>query len=316
MASRSFFSASVWALAAVSLLLVHAQPLGAQLPDAFAAHFGASRTRELTRMKSGSLGIMLLSQYGSRWKDPSVYPPETVTDYDQLGTTVGYNYMSAGLQHSWLLSSCPCTLVGSASGILGVTSDRVTKAGQDGLHNYMRYPHVRRGNVAGPDWMLGGDFEVALWYSKYWNPVSLDLFVNVEATVGTHHGEQTAGGGFGLSLWMLRVQGSAQKAFWVDQSIVPGAVAASLKSGYWMASGLATIDRTRYGALLDVLPTIGGGLTYSSGLFPGETEMLLSVFLEFPGGSNNTWRIEHVNDVLNDKDRGPTGGLRVVYVAR
>lgn len=296
------------------LILLQPIALQAQLPDAFVSHFGASRTREKADMWSGSAGILLLSQYGSRWKDPPAFPQDTVTDYDQLDTTVGYNYLTGGRQMSLFLGRF--TLVGSLAGTVGVTSDKLTKPGQDGIHNYMRYPHVRRGNVSSGDLMIGTDVEVGVWYSRYWNPVTVDLMANVATTMATHHGEISAGLGLGLGWWIFRAQATAEQSLWIDQNIKPALVANRLKSSYWRWSGLVTIDRNAYRFLKDLLPAIGAGVSSSSGLFPGEKEFLLSVFLEFPAGPNATWRFEHVNDVLKDKDRGPTGGLRVVYVRR
>ncbi len=228
---------------------------------------------------------------------------------------MGYNYLTLGRQMIRPLGSF--TLVGSLAGTLGVTSDYLTKPGQDGIHNYMRYPHVRRGNVSSGDLMIGADAEMGVWYSMYWSPVTVDLMASGATTLlMSHHGESSLGLGFGLSWWILRAQGMYQHSVWVDQNIKPTRVANRLKSSYSRWSGLVAIDRNRYKSLKDLLPAIGGGVSYSSGLFPGEKEFLLSVFLEFPAGPNATWRFEHVNDVLKDKDRGPTGGLRVVYVRR
>jgi len=313
MASRLLRQACIGVALTASLVLGQPQSVAGQLSDAFAAHFGSSRTRELGNLKAASLGFTLLTQYDSRWKDNL----GTIADFDQLATTVGYNYLTGGLQHSWLVNSpCTCTFVIGGSAIFGITSDRLTEGAQDGLHNYLRYPHVRRGNVDNGDWIAGVDVDASLWRSWYGSRISLDLFAYLVATAATHHGEQSAGLGFGINVWLFRIQGSAHKSLWVDQSVEPAAVAIRLKSDYWAGSGLITVDRARLGALRDVLPSVGAAVTRSSGLFPGESEVLLSVFLEFPGGANDTWRLEFVNDALNDKDRGPTGGLRVVYVAR
>ena len=316
MACRCHFSARVTILVAASLLASPLSALHAQLPDAFASHFGASRTREIGDYVSASGGLMILTQYGSRWQDPAPIPPaDPFTEYDQLKATVGYNYGTFGAQRSWTgLGSI--TPVVSFSGILGITSDRVTKWAQNGIHDYMRYPHVPRRTVAGNHWMWGGDAEVSAWYSHYWSLLSLDLFADLGATYASHHKEQRAGVGMGINIWVLRIQGAFHKSISVNNAIDPPAVKARLKSDYWMASGLVTLDRNSYLTLRDVFPTVGAGATYSTGLFPGETEFLLSVFLEFPAGPNDSWRIEHVNDVIKDKDRGPTGGLRVVYVRR
>jgi hypothetical protein len=40
------------------------------------------------------------------------------------------------------------------------------------------------------------------------------------------------------------------------------------------------------------------------------------VFVDFPSVSNDSFRLEMVNDLLGKKDSGPTGGLRLTYVAR
>lgn len=315
-AARLLRSFTAMVLLAVPGQFVFPTSASGQLSDAFASHFGASRVREPTPLKSAGVGIMLLTQYGSRWKDPPI-GTDTVTDYDQLGTTVGYNYLTAGVQKVLPISSpCTCSLVYGVAGMLGVTSDRLTRTGQDALHNFLRYPHVRRRAVANGDLIAGLDGDASLWRSFYWSSLTLDLFVNAGVTEATHHGEASGGLGVGVTAWLLRVQGSVHKAWWVNRSIVPGAVGNQLKSDYWMASGLVALDRTRYPVIGGVLPAAGVGVTWSSGLFPGEEELLMSVFLEFPGGSNDTWRFEFVNDALKDKDRGPTGGLRVVYVAR
>jgi hypothetical protein len=259
---------------------------------------------------------MILSEYGSRWQDPLPLPPTLpFTHYDDLRTTVGYNYVTLGGQNAWLLPG-PFTFVGNISGLGGVTSDWLTEFGQDGLHSYMRYPHVHRGTVEGLGGMWGAEIEASLWYSGYWTPVSLDLMVDFGASEGSHHGQGRVGAGFGMNWWLLRIQGSALKSLWVKTSVEPTLVANQLKSDFWMASGLIALDRNAYRALSNVVPGVGAGVTYSSGLFPGEPELLISAFLEFPAGSNNSVRLEHVNDVIKDKDRGPTGGLRVTYVVR
>ena len=302
--------------AVVTAAMLLAAPTGAeaQLADAFAGHFGGTRTRESAVDWSASLGVLLLTQYGSRWKPA---PSEAITDYDQLQTTVGYNYLAGGMQRSWLTGPGGMAVV-EASGSFGITSDKLTHYAQDGLHDFRRFPHVQRPAVDDGIMLYGGEVEAAYWWS--WRPwvLTLDLYPTLGGGWSSYHREVSAGIGASLGLWKIRASGGLTKGWLYGQGgIDPAAVGSRLTDGYWKWEALLAFDRTKYGALTAFIPTVGAGVSGSTGIFQSESELLMSVFFEFPAFvSNDTWRVETVNDLLGDKDRGPTGGLRITYVAR
>ena len=179
------------------LLAVH-QPLHAQLPDAFLAHFGATRTRELGIDWSLSLGAILLSEYGSSWDGPpNVWnSTQDFSNYDLLGTTVGYNYLSGGGQ--WESAAGSGWLVLEASVTLGITSDVVTKWFQDGLHDFGRLPHVYRGRVDAKDELYGLEVVGSYWRSWYFPSFDIDVFSTLGLIWSSYHREASAGVGVGV----------------------------------------------------------------------------------------------------------------------
>ena len=303
-----------------ALLSLTAPLGGVQLPDAFFGHFGASRTREKAIDWSISLGAMLLSEYGSSWDGPpNVWnAPQDYTNFDLLGTTVGYNYLSGGIQ--WDQPAGPGWLVFETAATLGITSDVATEWFQDGIHNFGRLPHVYRGRVDSGDALFGLELVGAYWRS--WalsNNFDIDFFPTLGLIWSSYHREASAGIGVGVRAWMFKVQGSATKGWlYGSSSIRPALVAARLEPDYTRFEGFLTLERTKIGALSGVAPIPGVGVTWSSGIFPNEQETFISIFFDLPALiGNHSWRIEHVNDLINGtKDQGPTGGLRITYVAR
>ena len=100
-------------------------------------------------------------------------------------------------------------------------------------------------------------------------------------------------------------------------SIGPALVATNLRDGYWRGQAYLAFDRNRFGRMTAYIPSFGLAVAFGPGHFVGEEEMPLSVFFEFPSWlPNDSFRLEAVNDMLLDKDRGPTGGVRLTYVWR
>lgn len=298
-------------------LVTAAPPAEAQLADRFASHFGAARLRENGIRWSASAGLMLLSQYGSRWKDTTVYAPGTVTDYGDLKTTVGYNYVSAGVQGNWV-SGRRGIIVVETSVTMGVTSDKLSHSAQDGLHDFRRFPHVRRGDVTEGVILGGLGVEVAHWWSWFPGRLQFDVYPSVGMTYSTFHREVTYGVGAGFSFLVFRFQTELSIGDLFGQSsIEPSEVGDILAESYATWGASIAFDRRRFRTLSSFVPSGGIAVSRSSGIFKNRPETLMSIFLDFPSFfSNDSWRIEHVNDLLGNKDRGPTGGVRLTYVAR
>ncbi len=302
-------------------VLLLAPPLEAQLPDSFFGHFGSTRTREVGIDWSLSLGAMLVSQYGYRWEGPlNVWnSSQDFTQYDQLATTVGYNYLSGGYQWDWAAGGG--WLVLESSGTFGVTSDVVTEWFQDEVHNFGRLPHVYRVPVDSLDLLLGVELAGSYWHAwQFGSNSQFELFPTLGAIWSSYHNEASVGIGAAVGFWKVRFQGTAAYGLLFDRSSVkPPPVAARLEPDYIRFQLSGAFDRNRVSpATARTFPLPGGGITWSSGIFPQEEELLLSVFLDFPSFvPNHSVRIEHVNDLINgNRDKGPTGGLRIVYVAR
>lgn len=310
-------------LRVVVALLACASPVRAQLSDAFFHHFGAIQSRELGVRWSVSFGAMLMSQYGSSWDGPpgDWSGPQDFTNYDGLSSTVGYNYFTGGAQWEWLWGPGTAVLEGSAT--LGLTSDVLTEWFQDGVHNFLRLPHVYRVPEESGDFLAGAELTGSYWLSWYFGLVDFQLYPTVGILTATYHREAFGGLGASLRLYWLKLQASGTTGrLFGHAALVPPVIGSLLKNSYGRAQIAVTLERSQLGALRTVLPIPGVGLTWSSGIFPNEREFLISVFLEVPSFvSNQTLRIEHTNDFVNDtpnglKDRGPTGALRFTYVAR
>lgn len=298
------------------LLLLGASPAQAQLADAFAGHFGASRTYETGIRWSASLGVMLLTEFGSRW----VPDGEVYWQYDSLRTTVGYNYLSGGAQRSWRVGPGGLAVL-SGSLTAGFTSDRFTRAAQDALHDFRRFPHVQRGDVHDRAVLHGVELEAMYWWrfrpTLFGRAVDLDVHPHLGGVWSSYHREGSAGAAAGVGFWILRLQAGAFRGLLYDRAeIRPAAVARRLQDGYEKLDVSLFFDRSRYAPGARYFLSGGAALSWSSGVFIGQRERLLSLFVEFPVRSTRTVRFEFVNDLVNDKDRGPTGGLRLTYVAR
>ncbi len=299
-----------------------ADPAAGQLPDAFARHFGASRTHEVGIRWSVGMGIMLLTQFDSRWVegldayDPA-RGPEMYDQFDDLRTTVGYNYVSLGAQRSWPNVGPGGTAVLSASITGGVTSDEYTRTGQNGLHDFRRFPHVQRATVDDGVHLYGGELEASYWWRLHFWGIDLDLHPHLGGGWSSYHREATASAAIGVRALLFRLQGGLTGGLLYGRSgIQPAAVGTRLDDSYWSFDVSLAFDRTRYGSAAAYIPSGGFAVTRSSGIFVGQPETLLSVFFDFPSFSNDSFRLEVVNDLLADKDRGPTGGLRLTYVHR
>jgi hypothetical protein len=125
--------------------------------------------------------------------------------------------------------------------------------------------------------------------------------------------------GGSVRFWKLRVQAGATQGWLFDlpPHVHPVEVASQLEGGYHRFEFSAAFDRQRFGNFVRYVPSGGLAVAISSGHIVGEDETLMSVFFDFPSAiPNHSVRVEAVNDALAGKDRGPTGGLRVTYVAR
>jgi hypothetical protein len=285
----------------------------AQLPDAFAAHFGGTRRRESGPLESFELSSLLLTQYDSRW-DPDFV--EVLQDFDDLAITAGYNYIRYGRQYS--NSSGPGFLVSSWSVLGGFVSDGGTQKAQNALHRFLRFPFVQRDLVASDIMLAGAQLDGGYWRDWHFQHWSFSAFSHGTFLASTQHNDLSLGGGGLIEFWKLRAHADATFGALVwNGSVEPAEVAMRLKDGYTRVEGYLEVDRNRYGSGASYFPGIGVGLLVSTGLFPDESEKLLSVFLDLPTGRpNDTFRFEFVNDLIGGKDRGPTGGLRLAYVAR
>jgi hypothetical protein len=300
------------------LFLVAARPLHAQVADPLASHWGAARLREPTdSLWSGSANILLLSQFDSRWIDAD---NSNYIEYDHLTTTVGYNYVSIGRQRSWphtgWLNSTP-TL--AFSWVFGFTSDRWTKKGQDGLHDFRRYPHVKRPNPASGDVLAGMTTEASQWWEFHLLWIDWEVYPTAAVTLGTHLEEASISLGASAEFWKVRLQGEAVQGWLLDGSshVLPSQIRGELDDAYVRYLVDFGFDRNRFGRMGRYIPAMGVNVAFSSGHFRGEEEKLLSLYFDFPSAfPSDSFRLEATNDMLGGKDRGPTGGLRLTYVRR
>lgn len=302
--------------ALVCLVVGSSPSVEAQLPDAFAGHFGAVRVRETGIKRSVGGGVMLLTQYGSRWKDPG-WPPATPTDYSELETTAAYTYVTAGVARNWLAPGPDGKVLAELSGFVGRTLDGVARGAQDGLHDFRRFPHVPRGDVADA-WIGGLELAGSYWIGFGFCGIEVDLWPTLAGSAGVHHSEYSAAFGGGVEFWKVRLQGEMRRGwFFLRDWIEPVEVERILEEdGYQKLDVLLAFDRKDFGNMARVIPSFGVGVQSSTGIFIGERETFLSLFFEFPVRGNDSVHVETVNDMLAGKDRGPTGGLRFTYVVR
>jgi hypothetical protein len=306
------------ALLALTFLSFSVPSLQAQVSDALASHWGAARNRESTNhMWSLGFDILLLSQFDSRWIDADT---PTYIEYKNLTTTVGYNYFSYGYQLSWPgMGFGNSTPVFAVSGVAGFTSDDWTRTGQDGLHDYRRYPHVQRPNPASGDKLFGVAIEASQWWSFHFWSIDWDVYPTAATTWGTHLQEASLSLGASAGFWKVRLQGEAVQGWFLDHSsiVLPAQIRPQLDDAYVRYLVDFGFDRTRFGRMGRYIPSMGVNVAFSSGHFRDEEEKLLSLYFDFPSAyPGDSVRLEATNDMLGGKDRGPTGGLRITYVGR
>jgi len=281
--------------------------LAGQSPlDIFGSHFGGSRRPAVAKQWWASISALLLTEFDGRLVSETPLPRNPNPDFvrfDGLQTSVGYNYLTVGgnLVLSYNAESFipvlprNTALTLAVSGHLGFTLDSLFLApGQTALHDFRGVTRNFRPNLEDNYLMIGADVEALLWPETKW------LAFGAHLSVGTYHQEQ------GLTLILADRFGSAKSYLqltggWVTTSGVgPAPVAAALDDSYFsVRAGLEHTDR------------YGLGVVYSTGIFPGESEFFISLHTAVQLGSTTWLRIEHVNDLLGGKDRGPTGGARV-----
>jgi len=282
-------------------------PLAAQSPlDIFGSHFGGSRRPAVANQKWCAITALLLTEFDGRLVSDTPLPRIPAPDFvrfDGLQTSVGYNYLTYGRNRvlsynaeNWLpFLPRNTALTVAASAHFGRTKDSLFLAqGQTALHDFRGVTRNFRPNLEDGYWLFGLDLEALLWPETKW------LAFGAHLSVGNYHQEQ------GLTLILADRFGSAKSYLqltggWVTTSGVgPAPVAAALDDGYFsVRAGLEHADR------------YGLAVVYSTGIFPGESEFFVSLHMAIQLGSATWLRIEHVNDLLGGKDRGPTGGARV-----
>ena len=293
----------------VACALTSSAPAAAQgVLDLFGSHFGEVRNPSLAPQIWGGVNFMLLTQFDQRY-DPQraaageLYPFD---QYDDLETTVGYNYGTVGAQRAFMRSFLgkPISVEASLHG--GVTHDKVTRAAQDFIHDFLEDPRVYRGHVSDDEPLVGLDGRAIVWL-KSW------LGVGPHGAFGTFHREvgatatarkRTPAGG-----WLFAGQLRIGKVF--PSSIRPARVGDAMEGGY--VAGQVTAE------WVDV---IGVSLWLSEGIFRDESDFLFSAYVMVPLGARWRFRFETVNDMFSDilgrglRDHGPTGGVRLAFVRR
>lgn len=291
--------------ASLAVLGSVASPGQAQGPlDMFGSHYGGVRTPRIAPQSWVSFSAMLLTQLDGRW-DP-LRNDGSFINYDSLQTTVGYNYVTGGHQfvfNNALPRGTAITVATSAH--IGWTCDEcVVRPVQDALHNFLQIPHVARQGVASTNVLAGLDVQALVW------PRRGRWAVGPHASFGTYHREvgATALGRIPWSPWRLgRFILMPQITVGVlgSKGIKPRKVGDRLDAEYWSVRG--TVEWAE---------TLGFSAVWSDGIFIDESELLLSGYFTAQLTARNWLRLEFVNDLLNDKDRGPTGGGRVVWSYR
>lgn len=292
----------------VALLLAGALlPVEGQAPlDVLGTHFGAVRRPVIANQAWLAGSAMLVTEFDGRLEADVPLPgnPPFIR-HDNLDTTVGYNYVTVGgnwvatnnLQTwvSWLPTPTALTLAGSIH--VGWTDDPwLTRRAQNALHDFRGVTRNPRDGSSDGHAIHGFDLEALVWPERKW------LAIGGHVAVGGGRHEEAAAK---MALVFRNfVQGHVTVTHgWIRTSSGPPGIASKLNDTYWALTGNLQF-RERYGV------SVG----YDTGLFPGEREVLISLFLGVDVYSN--WRVrgEFVNDLLGGKDRGPTGGGRLAIV--
>jgi hypothetical protein len=306
-------------LGAIAFLIVfgqaaptQAQPAAAPL-DLFSTHFGGARQPVRASGVWGGASVLSLTQFDGRWREDATASPDPLPPgaeferYGDLDTTVGYVYGTLG--RSWLVQDVrlpwgePFEMTVSSSLHGGRTSDSPPRKVQDGIHDLLGVTHVLRDHVSDGDLLLGGDFEVLAWPSGLF---SGHLALGVSGSWGTFHRELGARVHvMDVRICGLRAGASAGAALLSPTGTQPERVAAMVRSDWYHSFGFSLTH-----------PQIGGlQFTRSSNIYREKPEQLVSLFVDAPFDSRWRLRVEFVNDLLADKDRGPTGGGRI-FVSR
>lgn len=265
--------------------------------DVLGSHYGSLRRPMRASSTWGGLRFLLLTQFDQAWTTPT---SGVFKQYDQLDTSIGYNYATFG--HQWyfdLKKAGQWSMTLAASGHIGIADDSIATAPiQTALHKFLGWPHVYRPKTWDHHWGIAGDFEALLWPNER-------FAFGAHASLGTYHNEialqaHAVDLPWGWSRWSLSATAGVIPA---RRWIAPVEVSSRLNRGY--ASVRGTFEH----------PGIGGvSFVGSSGIFQGEYEILMSAFLDIEVNARHRVRVEFVNDVINcTKDRGPTGGGSVTW---
>ena len=303
-------SRSLWLALSAALLALH--PAAAQAPlDIFGTHFGGTRTPVKAPQWWVSANFMLITEFDGRWEDSAtaVFFPDVpeLDRYDSLRTTAGYNYLTVGGQrvanNVRLGGILPqFTAVTYASSLhIGVTDDSWIQGAQNALHNFRGVTQIKRDHVSEGDILGGVDAQVLVW------PQRKGWAIGGQGSLTTFHKEAAVTAvtriirPFGVNLHHFRLNVAATKG-WIWNSVKPERVAARLDDSYW--SVRVSVEHA---------DAFGLSWTRSSGIFKGEDEDFISAFFSAQLGATSWLRFEFVNDIVGNKDRGPTGGVRIAY---
>lgn len=285
---------------------LQAQPSAAPL-DLLSTHFGGARQPVRASGFWVGASVLSLTQFDGRWRedaagnDPST-PGAEFEQYGELDTTVGYVYgtlggsrLYRGLPFLWN-QTFEVTVSGSFH--FGETSDAPPRNVQDAIHDLLGVTHVFRDHKSDGDYLFGGDMEVLAWPSGRF---SGHVALGVAGSWGTFHREYGARVHLtDLQVCGLRAAASAGGAWLSPAGIRPERVSPMVRSDWYHSFAFSLAH-----------PQIGGlQLIRSSNIYREDPELLISFFVDAPLDSRWRLRAEFVNDLLADKDRGPTGGGR------
>ena len=275
-----------------------AQEVVAAPLDLFGAHFGAARQPSRAPVWWTGVSILSLTQFDGRWTSPT---SGQFIQYGDLATTVGYIYATGGLT-ALFETALPWPATMSASLHLGGTNDGPPLAVQSAIHDLLGVPHVFREHRSDTTVLAGVDGEVLVWPTSW-------IALGASGSFGTFHRE------LGARLHLLDLPISCT-----------GLIGSLSAGGAWLygTGGLRPervaphVRSTGYASASGMLyhPRIGGlQLAWTSNLYDERPELLLGIFLDAPLSDRFRFRAEFVNDLLLDKDRGPTGGGRTFLTA-